>query len=339
MATVWYFLLAVMLAIYAVVDGWDLGVGAIHRLVAKTDEERRISIGAIGPLWNGNEVWLISAGGALFLSFPRVYAASFSGFYLALMLVLWLLIIRGISIEFRSAVNDALWASFWDTGFAVGSLLLSLLLGVALGNLIGGLPIGVDGLFQGTFGILLNGLSVVVGLLSVALLALHGANYLCVKTDGPIHDRSRRLSRNLSFVVVILTILSTLYCMTAHPGLLANYSRWPILYIFPLLTVASLVGLLIFTARDRDTPAFVSGIGLIVSLLMSAATSLYPSLLFSTVSPALSLTVDNAASADTSLRSGLIVIGLALFFVAIYQTFIYRTFLGKVKKEHLHGAY
>lgn len=191
MNIVWFWTLALMLTAYAVLDGYDLGAGALHLWLARGNQERRILLNAIGPVWNGNEVWLIAAGGMMVVSFPKVYAAGFSGFYLALMVVLWLLILRGVSIEFRSQIDHELWRAFWDVGFCVGSLLISLLLGVALGNVLRGLPIRPDGYFQGTFTLLLNPYSILTGFLSLVILAWHGCNYLRVKTEGALLEKAR----------------------------------------------------------------------------------------------------------------------------------------------------
>ncbi|MCL5670332.1 MAG: cytochrome d ubiquinol oxidase subunit II, partial [Acidobacteria bacterium] len=199
MNVAWFWALSAMLTAYAVLDGYDLGVGMLSLWVARGEDQRRMAVNSIGPVWNGNEVWLLAAGGMLVVSFPRVYASGFSGFYLALMVLLWLLILRGISIEFRNQVADPLWKSLWDAGFSVSSLLVALLLGVALGNVIQGLPIGPNGYFQGSFALLLNPYSLLTGLLSVAVLAWHGANYLREKiksSDAPDH-KSRRKQRSV----------------------------------------------------------------------------------------------------------------------------------------------
>jgi len=340
MATIWFFLLAAIFTAYAVLDGWDLGVGTIHRWVARTDEERQLTLAAIGPLWSGNEVWLLAGGGSLFFSFPRVYAVGFSGFYLALMLVLWLLILRGISLEFRGQLRHHLWTTFWDSGFMVGSALLALLLGVALGNVVRGLPLDGRGLFQGSFGLMLNPYSLIVGILSLVILSVHGANFLCLKTAGPVYDRARALSIRLGWATALLVILVSVWSPLTRPHLLDNFARWPILIIFPLLIAASLVGLLLFTRRGQDTAAFAAGTGLIISLLVSAALSVYPDLLHSTIAPRYNLNIANTASSTGSLTAGFILIGSALVLVAICQTYVHRHFLGKIDptrlKEHYH---
>lgn len=200
----WFWLLAAMLTTFAVLDGYDLGVGALHLALARDEAQRRVSLNAIGPLWDGNEVWLLASGGMLVVAFPRLYAAAFSGFYLALMLVLWLLVLRGVAIEFRGHVRHPLWASFWDAVFGLASLLLALLLGVALGNVVRGVPLQQDGYFLGSFALMLNPYALLTGLLSVAVLSWHGANFLRTKTEGELHLRARGWSRALGWAALAL---------------------------------------------------------------------------------------------------------------------------------------
>ncbi len=339
MAEVWFFMLAGMLTAYAALDGYDLGVGAIYLAVSKTNEERHACLAAIGPLWNGNEVWLIAAGGSLFFSFPRVYAVSFSGFYLALMLVLWLLILRGISLEFRNQIDNHLWEAFWDTGFTVGSALLTLLLGVALGNLVRGLPLDENGIFQGSFELMLNPSSVLVGLLSVAILCLHGANFLCVKTTGPVHDRSRTLSRRFVWGVAVLILLVTVVSGMQRPELMHS-ALWPLTIVLALVMVVSLVATVVFVRQDRDREAFGAGLALVVSLLGCAAASIFPDLLHSNLNPHYSLTVQNAASSPNTLYNGFLLIGTAIVLVIVCQVYVHRAFRGKVRTDDFHhGAY
>ncbi len=257
MNIVWFWTLAVMLAAYAVLDGYDLGAGALHLWLARGKEERRIALNAIGPVWNGNEVWLIAAGGMMVVSFPKVYAAGFSGFYLALMVLLWLLILRGVSIEFRSQIDHELWRALWDAGFSVGSLLIALLLGVALGNVLRGLPIAADGYFQGTFTLLLNPYSVLTGLLSLVILAWHGCNYVRVKAEGALLERARRLSARLWWLVVLLVVAATAATLMLGPALGRNFRLHPLGLAFPLLTLIGLIGGFL-CRRDRDRGAFRS---------------------------------------------------------------------------------
>jgi len=336
-SSVWFFLLGLMLALYAILDGWDLGVGVIYLFLARTNSQRRLCLNAIGPLWNGNEVWLLFSGGALFMAFPRVYAVSFSGFYLPLMLVLWLLIGRGVSLELRGEIDNALWRSFWDICFAAASTLLALLFGVALGNVIGGLPLQANGAFQGTFSLLLNIHSVVVGLFAVALLALHGANFLCWRTEGTLHDRSREISRRLLIPVCVLAAGAPLAAHYSRPGFMDSFARYPVADLAPLLVLILLTSTVYFSIRGRDSAAFFSGGTLILTLLASAATSVYPYLLYSNINPAYSLTVTNASAPYNGLVSGLIAVGIPMLAVIVYQVVIHRLFFQKLTGREKDG--
>lgn len=334
MNIVWFWTLAVMLTAYAVLDGYDLGAGALHLWLARSNEDRRITLNAIGPVWNGNEVWLLAAGGMMVVSFPRVYASGFSGFYLALMVVLWLLILRGVSIEFRGQIDHELWRAFWDTGFCLGSLLIALLLGVALGNVLHGLPIAADGYFQGTFTLLLNPYSILTGLLSLVVLAWHGANYLRVKTEGALLDKARRWSARLWWVVVLLVVAATVATLSLSATMERNFRSYPYALVFPLLTLIGLIsGFLCRHGHDRG--AFRASTAVIVGLLTSAATTVFPNLLASTLDPSYSLTVYNAASSPHALRVSFIANIVGMIGVLIYSTYVHRTFSGKVQlRDH-----
>ncbi len=331
MNVAWFWMLAGMLTAYAALDGFDLGVGAIHLCVARGDRERRISLNAIGPVWNGNEVWLLAAGGMMVAAFPRVYASGFSGFYLALMLVLWLLILRGISIEFRSQLSHPLWRELWDGAFCFGSLLLALLLGVALGNVVHGLPIGPDGYFQGTFALLLNPYSLLAGVLSLALLAWHGANFLRVKTEDELLAKARRWSRGLSGIVAGLFILLTIATFWVRPGAAWNFRSYPLALVFPLLSAGGIAGGFLAWRDERDKMSFRSSTLLILGLMGSAATTIFPNLLISTLSPANSLTIYNAASSPIALRASFIANVVGMTAVVVYTIYAHRTFRGKVR--------
>ena len=295
MNIIWFWVLSGMLAVYALLDGYDLGVGTLHLWIARGDEQRRTSLNAIGPVWNGNEVWLLAAGGMMVVSFPRVYASGFSGFYLALMVVLWLLILRGISIEFRSQLPHPLWRTFWDTGFWLGSLLVALLLGVALGNVLRGLPVGADGYFQGTFTLLLNPYSLLTGIFALAALAWHGTNYLRVKTEGEMLERSRKAASVLFWVALALTLAATVATFAVRQDAGVNFLAYPEGFVLPLLVVAGFVGGFIARTNERDRLSLWSSTAVIAGLLGSAALTVYPNLLTSTLNPAYSLTIYNAA--------------------------------------------
>ncbi len=335
MNVVWFWVLGGMLTAYAVLDGYDLGVGSLHLWLARTNDERRTALAAIGPVWNGNEVWLIAAGGMMVVSFPRLYAAAFSGFYLALMVVLWVLILRGVAIEFRSQIDDPLWRSLWDAGFWFGSALLALLLGVALGNVLRGLPVGADGYFQGTFALLLNPYSLLTGLLSLTVLAWHGANYLRLKTEGSLQKRAQAWSRRLWWAVAALIVISTAATFFVSPMLRANFRAYPWASVFPSLTMAGLVAGFLCRRADRDRGAFRSSTLAILGLMGSAASSVYPNLLTSTRNPAYSLTIYNAASSPHALRTSLIANLVGMIGVIAYSVYVHRTFQGKVQlKKH-----
>lgn len=336
MNAIWFWVLAAMLTVYAILDGYDLGVGALYVGVARTEEQRRIALSAIGPVWNGNEVWLIAAGGMMLVSFPRVYASAFSGFYLALMVALWLLILRGVSIEFRSQIDDQLWRSLWDSGFWSGSLLLSLLLGVALGNVLRGLPVGADGYFRGNFAVMLNPYSLLTGILSLVILAWHGTNYLRVKTEGSLQQRAEAWSSRLWWPAVGLIIFTTAATFEVRPMLMSNFRLHPWAWGFPLLVAGSLATGFLCRRANRDQGAYRSSTCVIGGLMGSAAASVYPNLLTSTLDPAYSLTIYNAASSSAALRASLIANLVGMIAVSLYTFYVHRTFRGKIKLSD-HG--
>lgn len=331
MNVAWFWMLAVMLTVYAALDGFDLGVGAIHLWVARSNEERRAALNSIGPVWNGNEVWLLAAGGMMVVAFPRVYASGFSGFYLALMLVLWLLIVRGVSIEFRHQIDHPLWRAIWDAGFWAGSLLLALLLGVALGNVVQGLPIGAGGSFQGTFALLLNPYSLLTGLLSLALLSWHGANYLRLKTENALLERARQWSERLLWAAAALSGVTTAATFQARPGAASNFLAHPVAFVLPGLAAAGFLGGFAFRRDPRDKLPFLMSTLVIGSLLVTAAVTVFPDLLTSTLNSAWSLTAYNAASSPRALRDAFIANGLGMIAVVIYTTYVHRAFRGKVR--------
>ncbi|MFM8550780.1 MAG: cytochrome d ubiquinol oxidase subunit II [Nitrospiraceae bacterium] len=339
METLWFTIVALMLAVYVVLDGFDFGTGIVYLFVARTDTERRTVLQAIEPVWDGNEVWLIAGGGLLFMAFPKVYAAGFSGFYLALMLVLWLLILRGISLPLRSHLTNPLWRTFWDGTFAGASLLLAIVFGAALGNLIRGVPLNADGYFfaalwtdflPGPVPGILDWYTVLMGVEGVAILTVHGANYLAMKTEGLVQERARRMAKMEIWVVAALTVAAVLALPIVQPGLRRNYDAHPIGYVLPLLAAGAMAGLFYFRHRQQDLASFLASSLLILSLLGSAAWGLYPNLLISTVHPAHSLTVSNAAIAREGLQTALgwFIPGIGL--VAAYSWYVYRSFRGKV---------
>jgi cytochrome d ubiquinol oxidase subunit II len=247
MGTIWFGLVALMITAYVLLDGFDLGAGAIHMFVARTDDERRQVLASIGPVWDGNEVWLLATGGTLYFAFPALYASAFSGFYLPLMIVLWLLILRGISIEFRNHIHSAVWEPVWDFVFCGSSLLLAVFFGAALANVVRGVPLDTTGYFfeplwtnfaLGDETGILDWYTILVGLLALAALVMHGALWIQLKTSGPVSARSSQLARKIWWIVAALTAIVTAVTFIVQPQVKANLTTWPVGIVFPLLAVA-----------------------------------------------------------------------------------------------------
>jgi len=346
METVWFVIVAVMLTVYVVLDGFDLGAGIIYLTVAKTDEERRMILRAIGPVWDGNEVWLLAAGGTLYFAFPQLYATAFSGFYLPLMIVLWLLMLRGVGIEFRTHMENAVWRSFFDAIFFLASTLLAIFYGAALGNVIRGVPIGSDGYFfeplwtdfrLGPHPGILDWYTVMAGVVALVTLTVHGALYIAIKTDGDICRRSRGVAVVLWPVQFFLTCFSLVMTYFARPHLMNNYQAQAVGILIPIVVFASLA-LMIWTApKGNDKLAFLGSTLYIAGMLVGAVFALYPVVLPSSTDPSYDLTIYNSAAG----RHGLVV-GLAWWIPAailtlIYFVFVYRKFRGKVTLEPGHG--
>jgi cytochrome d ubiquinol oxidase subunit II len=340
--TIWFICVALMITMYVLLDGFDLGAGAIHLFTARDDRERRTIIRAIGPVWDGNEVWLIAAGGTLFFAFPTLYASSFSGFYLPLIMVLWFLMIRGLSIELRGHIKDPMWTSFWDAMFFIGSTLLAIFFGAALGNVVRGVPLDEDGYFfqplwtnfspfNETPGIL-DWYTILIGLLALATLVVHGSNFIAVKTEGEVNTRSRRIARLFAFATAALTLLATLATFWVSPWMLESFNERPYGYVLPLVAIAGLAGMVFFNLKGNERAAFFSSSAYIVGMLTSTVFGVYPKVL-PAVDPANSLTIQNAASSDYSQAVGLVWWSIGMVFAAVYFVVIYRLFRGKVRME------
>ena len=335
METLWFCLVALGLAAYVVLDGFDLGAGIIHLGVARTDEERKQVLAAIGPYWDGNEVWLLAAGGTLFMAFPRLYSASFSGFYLPLMMVLWLLMLRGIAIEFRGHIDSPVWKPLWDAVFSGASALLAIFFGAALGNVVRGVSLNSSGEFflplwtnfgvKGEVGIL-DWYTITVGLLAYITLTQHGALWIAWKTQGPVQRRSRHVAGVAWWIAVALTVLTTAMTLKIQPQVGANLRLHPWGSIFPILSVAGLAGAWIFLRRGQDLRAFLASCGYIAGMLTSAAFGLHPYVLPSSGDPSLALTIHSAATAPYGLRMGLMWWIPGVLVAVGYFVFLYRHF-------------
>jgi cytochrome bd ubiquinol oxidase subunit II len=343
MGTVWFCLVAILIAGYVVLDGFDLGVGILHLWIARNDAERRVVIRSIGPVWDGNEVWLLAGGGTLYFAFPAVYAAGFSGFYLPLMMVLWLLIVRGVALEFRSHVAGHIWSAFWDACFAFASVLLAVFYGAALGNVVRGVPFDLSGRFfeplwtnflpMGRTGIL-DWYTILVGVTALLALALHGAAWLAVKTEGELNARAARCAAFIWWLVALVTVVLTVASFRLLPQLATNFRAQPWGFVFPVLAVAGLAGVKWFGFARNELAAFGASCAYLLGMLTSAAFSLYPIVLPSSLHTLSSgLTVSNAKAGDYGLKIGLIwwLIGMAL--ATGYTVFTYRSFAGKVRAQ------
>jgi cytochrome d ubiquinol oxidase subunit II len=331
---VWFLLLGVLLAGYAVLDGFDFGVGILHPW-ARGDAERRAVLTSIGPIWDGNEVWLVTFGGAMFAAFPEAYATVFSGFYIPFMLVLFALILRAVSLEIRSKIQSPRWRSFWDMGFFVASFLAALLFGTAIGTMIVGVPLDERGIFVGTFRDIvmpsaLPFYPLLTGLMTVALFALHGALYLGLKTTGSLHERTRQWVWHTFGIFLVLYIFTTIVTLVGLPSATANFERFPMTWIVVGVSVLALGNVPRSLFSGRDGQAFVSSCVLIVMLVCLVGVALFPNLVPASNEPANSLDIYDAASSETTLVIMAIIAGLGMPFVVAYTAVVYWTFRHRV---------
>ncbi len=334
---IWYLLIGVLIAGYAILDGFDLGVGVLSPFVARNDQERRLLLNAIGPFWDGNEVWLLTAGGALFAAFPHVYATVFSGFYLALMLLLFALIFRAVSFEFRSQIENMGWRRTWDRVFFVGSLLPALLTGVAMGNVVRGVPLNAEMEFTGHFFTLLNPFSLLVGLTGLAMFVTHGAIYLGLKTDGAVAERAKRWSTAGWVALAILAALTTVVAVIDTPARFDNYLQQPIAWVVPLLAILFLAATRVSLGRGETGRAFLFSTLTITGLVGILGVANFPYLLPARNAVEYGLTIYNASSSQNTLTAMLIITLIGMPLVIAYTAYIYYIFRGPVQVEE--GGY
>jgi len=342
METLWFIIVTLMLGVYVILDGFDFGVGMVYPFVVRTEAERRTVLASIGPVWNGNEVWLIAAGAVLLFAYPRAFAAGFSGFYLALILVLWLLIFRGLALELRSHIDHALWRQGWDAAFTTASLLLAFVFGAALGNLIRGVPLNREGYFfvplwtdfqPGPDPGILDWFTVLLALTSVSILAFHGANYLAMKTEGGLYERSFSTASVMGWVAVGCTALTVTAVPFVQPSLRLNFAGHPMEYLVPLSGVIALAYSLYLKRRRRDTAAFFASSLFILLMLASVTFGMYPYILISTTDPAFSLTVFNAATDSYGLSTGFAWFEVDFVLLLTYQIYVYSMFRVKTQSD------
>ena len=344
MATLWFGIVAVMITAYVVLDGFDLGAGVIYLISAKTDDERRRVLRAIGPVWDGNEVWLLAAGGTLYFAFPQLYASSFSGFYLPLMMVLWLLILRGIGIEFRAHVRNPVWQKFFDAVFSLSSILLAIFFGAALGNVVRGVPLDATGYFfeplwtnfkLGPQTGILDWYTVLIGVLALVTLTAHGAYYIAVKTDEDLGRRARGIALICWPLQFFLTCFSLVVTYFVRPEVMTNYGNHPVGLLIPIVVFGSFGVMLWANPKGKEKMAFVASSLYITGMLVGVAFALYPVVL-----PARDhhsdLTIYNTAAGSHGLSVGIVWWTLGAVLAVGYFVFIYRMFRGKVQLGEGH---
>ena len=342
MAVLWFCLATAMITGYVILDGFDLGAGIVQLLVDRSEREKAQVLRSIGPVWDGNEVWLVAAAGALFLAFPALYASSFSGFYLALMMVLWLLILRGIAIEFRNHIDNPLWKPAWDTVFGGASAILAFVFGVALGNVVRGVPLDANGYFflplwtnllPGADAGVIDWYTLLVGATAFVALAVHGSLWVVIKTAGTLQEGTRALSAKLWRGLIALTLVISPLSFAIQPNLWKQFTSHPWGIVFPALALAGLVGVRVLSARRKDRGAFLASSLYLAGMLASVAFGVFPNVLPSNTAPDFSLTIYNAAAAEHGLVIALwwFIPGMAL--ATAYSMFTYRHFAGKVDER------
>ena len=334
LATVWFLLWGLLWAVYFITDGWDLGIGTLYPFLGKNETDKRIMINILGPLWDGNEVWLLTAGGVTFAAFPLTYAVLFSSFYTPLMLLLFALIFRGVSFEYRSKSNNPTWVKFWDTCIFLGSLLPAILLGVAFANIFRGVPIDGEGVFHGNLLTFLNPYGLLGGVVFLSFFVTHGASMLAMKSEGALHQRAVAVANRAWYAYLVSAVLCLVFSAVAT-NLYANYLASPALFLIIALAVAGVLGIKIFLVKKHYFKAWVSSAVSILGVTFYGIVGLHPVMLPSTLDPSYSVTIQKAASSPLTLT---IMLVLALIFVPIvigYQVWANVLFKEIVTEEHL----
>lgn len=330
--TWWFLVIGGLFSGYAMLDGFDLGAGALH-LFFKKEESRRIALNAVGPVWDGNEVWIVIGGGALFAGFPVVYASVFSAFYIPFMVFLIALIFRAISIEFRSKEPMLWWRRLWDVSYCLSSISIAFLLGLVLGNVIQGIPIDKNGDFRGNWLDFLNPYALMVAVTTVALFMMHGAIYLTMKTENRLYAKLTILVKNTTIFFIISYAITTLATLLYAPHLSEDFKKYPALFGIPILAILSVANITRQITRRKYRYAFIFSSVSVSLLLILVAIGLYPNIVISTLSPANNLTIYNASSSAKSLKIMLIFAAIGVPLVGTYTTFVFWTFRGKVKLD------
>lgn len=362
---IWWLLIGVLLIGFAVTDGFDMGVAALLKIIGKTNNERRVMINTIAPHWDGNQVWLVSAGGALFAAWPTVYAASFSGFYIALMLTLFALFLRPIGFEYRSKIDNDAWRNRWDWALTAGSAIPALIFGVAFGNLLQGVPFYFDDIlrlhYTGSFWALLNPFALLAGVLSLLMFVNHGAAYLQLKTDGVLKARSEKLSTAIAAMCAVIFVLAGVWLYFGVDGYsvtsiidtnganrtteksvaitagawFSNYGKWPLLWLVPVLGVVGFLVCALASKVQRHITAFVSSATAIAMVILTAGISMFPFVMPSSSTPAHSLTMWDAAASETSLMIMFVVACIFVPLILMYTAWSYFVMRGRVTEQHI----
>lgn len=342
METLWFAIVAFMIAAYVVLDGFDLGAGVIYLPAARTPDERKTIMRAIGPVWDGNEVWLLAAGGTLYFAFPLLYASAFSGFYLPLMMVLWLLMLRGAGIELRAHMDNPVWRGFFDFVFWVSSALLCIFFGAALGNVVRGVPLGSDQYFfeplwtnfrVGRDNGILDWYTVLTGVIALVTLTTHGALYIMTKSEGDLNERARKTVLWAWPLQLFLTVAGLIATVSIRPEVLDNYKQHAVGFVIPILVFGSLAVMMHGIIRRAEKIAFAASAVYIIGMLSGAAFALYPVVLPASTDPAYSLTIYNSAAGQHGLSVGFVWWIIGTMLALGYFFYIYRMFRGKVRLE------